>query len=75
MIRRESDRAHEDHLCKCWPTAGGRLGGITVQTAIFNEPVAGPVAIRLLNLAGERRADLTAHGGSEKAVYVYAVVR
>jgi len=27
--------------------------GITVQTAIFKEPVAGTVAIRKLNLAGD----------------------
>jgi hypothetical protein len=45
--------------------------GITVQTAIFKEPVAGSVAIRELNLAGDRQADLTVHGGSKKAVYAY----
>jgi MOSC domain-containing protein YiiM len=44
---------------------------ITVQTAIFKEPVAGVVAIRELNLAGDQQADLTVHGGSEKAVYAY----
>lgn len=46
--------------------------GITVQTAIFKEPVAGVVAVRELNLAGDRQADLTVHGGLEKAVYAYA---
>jgi MOSC domain-containing protein YiiM len=45
--------------------------GMTVQTAIFKEPVDGPVAIRKLNLAGDKQADLTVHGGSEKAVYAY----
>jgi len=45
--------------------------GITVQTAIFKEPVVGAVAIRGLNLAGDQQADLTVHGGSEKAVYGY----
>ena len=45
--------------------------GITVQTAIFKEPVAGTVAIRELNLVGDQQADLTVHGGSEKAVYAY----
>lgn len=44
---------------------------MTVQTAIFKEPVAGTVAIRELNLAGDQQADLTVHGGSEKAVYAY----
>ena len=47
--------------------------GITVETAIFKEPVAGIVAIRKLNLAGDQQADLTVHGGSEKAVYAYPV--
>ncbi len=47
--------------------------GITVRTAIFKESVAGSVAIRGLNLAGDQQADLTVHGGSEKAVYVYPV--
>jgi MOSC domain-containing protein YiiM len=45
--------------------------GTTVQTAIFKEPVAGTVAIRELNLAGDQQADLTVHGGPEKAVYAY----
>jgi MOSC domain-containing protein YiiM len=45
--------------------------GIAVQTAIFKRPVAGTVAIRELNLAGDRQADLTVHGGPEKAVYAY----
>ena len=45
--------------------------GVTVRTAIFKEPVAGSVEIRELNLAGDQQADLTVHGGSEKAVYAY----
>jgi MOSC domain-containing protein YiiM len=47
--------------------------GVTVRTAIFKEPVAGTVAIRELNLAGDQQADLTVHGGSDKAVYAYPV--
>ena len=47
--------------------------GITVRTAIFKKPVAGTVAIRRLNLAGDQQADLTVHGGPDKAVYVYPV--
>jgi MOSC domain-containing protein YiiM len=42
-----------------------------VLTAIFKHPVNGPVAIRHLNLDGDRQADLTVHGGAEKAVYGY----
>jgi len=45
--------------------------GMRVQTAIFKEPVDGPVTISKLNLAGDKQADLTVHGGSEKAVYAY----
>src|SRR5205085_3153718 len=45
--------------------------GRTVVTGIFKESVAGRVAIRRLNLEGDRQADLTVHGGPEKAVYVY----
>lgn len=45
--------------------------GTTVQTGIFKEPVDGPVSIRKLNLAGDKQADLTVHGGAEKAVYAY----
>src|SRR5256886_9073479 len=45
--------------------------GRTVVTGIFKEPVAGHVAIKRLNLEGDRQADLTVHGGVEKAVYAY----
>jgi NADPH:quinone reductase-like Zn-dependent oxidoreductase len=45
--------------------------GRTVVTGIFKEPVARRVAIRRLNLEGDRQADLTVHGGPEKAVYAY----
>lgn len=42
-----------------------------VATGIFKEPVAGRVTLRTLNLDGDRQADLSVHGGPEKAVYVY----
>lgn len=45
--------------------------GMTVQTRIFKQPVEGPVRISKLNLAGDGQADLTVHGGEEKAVYAY----
>ena len=47
--------------------------GMTVRTAIFKEPVDGPVMISELNLAGDKQADLTVHGGAQKAVYGYPV--
>jgi MOSC domain-containing protein YiiM len=45
--------------------------GQTVTTGIFKEPVAGSVRLRKLNLDGDRQADLSVHGGPEKAVYAY----
>ena len=45
--------------------------GRMVETSIFKAPVAGPVALRTLNLDGDRQADLSVHGGAHKAVYVY----
>ncbi len=47
--------------------------GRTVTTGIFKEPVAGRVRIRRLNLDGDKQADLSVHGGPEKAVYLYPV--
>ena len=45
--------------------------GIHVHTGIFKEPVEGRVALRTLNLDGDRQADLSVHGGPYKAVYCY----
>ena len=42
-----------------------------VTTGIFKEPVKGPVMLRTLNLDGDQQADLTVHGGIDKAVYAY----
>lgn len=46
----------------------------TVTTAIFKEPIKGRIALRKLNLEGDRQADLSVHGGKDKAVYCYPVV-
>ena len=45
--------------------------GKTVSTGIFKEPVSKRVMVRSLNLDGDKQADLTVHGGLDKAVYVY----
>jgi MOSC domain-containing protein YiiM len=42
-----------------------------VSTAIFKDPVDGPVHIAGINLDGDKQADLEFHGGPDKAVYVY----
>ena len=47
------------------------FNGQPVTTAIFKDPVNGPVTLRRLNLDGDRQADLTVHGGVDKAVYSY----
>jgi len=45
--------------------------GQTVRTGIFKEPVVGRVQLRKFNLEGDEQADLSAHGGPDKAVYAY----
>jgi MOSC domain-containing protein YiiM len=45
--------------------------GRSLTTGIYKEPVNGRVALRKLNLDGDRQADLTVHGGEYKAVYCY----
>ena len=45
--------------------------GRTVRTAIFKQPVAGKISLRPLNFDGDRQADLSVHGGPDKAAYVY----
>jgi MOSC domain-containing protein YiiM len=47
--------------------------GKTVSTGIYKEPVDGRVALRKLNLDGDRQADLIVHGGEYKAVYCYPI--
>jgi MOSC domain-containing protein YiiM len=45
--------------------------GQRVSTGIFKQPVAVRIMARRQNLEGDRQADLTVHGGEEKAVYAY----
>lgn len=47
--------------------------GQKVTTGIFKEPIDRRVMLKTLNLEGDRQADLTVHGGPDKAVYAYAV--
>lgn len=46
--------------------------GRTVTTGIYKEPVSGRIAMHKLHLQGDGQADLSAHGGVDKAVYCYA---
>ena len=45
--------------------------GKTVSTGIYKSPVEGPVKLTTLNLDGDGQADLSVHGGPDKAVYAY----
>lgn len=45
--------------------------GTRVSTAIFKSPVEGPVDVKHLNLRGDQQADLSVHGGPDKAIYAY----
>ncbi len=45
--------------------------GRSVRTGIFKEPVLFRVRVATLNLDGDQQADLSVHGGPDKAVYVY----
>jgi MOSC domain-containing protein YiiM len=45
--------------------------GREVSTGIFKSPVAGPLMLRQTNFDGDRQADLSVHGGVNKAVYAY----
>jgi MOSC domain-containing protein YiiM len=47
--------------------------GHPARSAIWKSPVAGRVAARGVNLAGDDQADRRAHGGPDKAIYAYAV--
>ena len=44
----------------------------TWTTAFWKLPVAGPVFVGGLGVAGDRQADLVNHGGSDKAVLAYS---
>jgi MOSC domain-containing protein YiiM len=48
--------------------------GAKTTTAIYKQPAGGRVALRTLNLDGDRQADLTVHGGEYKAVYCYPLL-
>ena len=45
--------------------------GKTVSTGIYKTPVEGPHMVRTTNIDGDGQADLTVHGGPDKAVYAF----
>ena len=44
-----------------------------VMSAIRKQPIQGPVQVRPLGIDGDEQADLSVHGGLDKAVYLYPV--
>jgi len=46
--------------------------GQAVSTGIFKTPVSGHIRLRSLDFDGDAQADLSVHGGPDKAAYVYA---
>ena len=47
------------------------FNGKTIKTSIFKYPVEGSVRVEKTNIEGDQQADLTVHGGVDKAVYAY----
>jgi MOSC domain-containing protein YiiM len=54
------------------PQQIGVRRGRPQMSAIGKAPVAGPVRVEGVNLAGDDQADRRVHGGPDKAVYAYA---
>lgn len=48
-----------------------RWHGKPVSTGIYKVPVGDRIMLYRFNLDGDQQADLTVHGGRDKAVYVY----
>lgn len=48
-----------------------QISGRSILTAIHKQPVSGPVKVAPLGLDGDEQADLSVHGGLDKAVYAY----
>jgi MOSC domain-containing protein YiiM len=47
------------------------ISGRSILTGIHKTAVEGPVAVGALGLEGDEQADLSVHGGLDKAVYAY----
>ena len=45
----------------------------SIMSGIRKQPVKGAVQVNPLGIAGDEQADLTVHGGLEKAVYLYPI--
>ncbi len=50
-----------------------QIDGRSILTAFHKRAVTGPVAVSAMGLVGDEQADLSVHGGLDKAVYAYPV--
>lgn len=50
---------------------GAQGASDSVMSAIRKTPVDGPVSVGALGIPGDERADMTVHGGLDKAIYLY----
>lgn len=48
-----------------------QISGRSILTAIHKQPVSGSVKVGRMGLDGDEQADLSVHGGLDKAVYAY----
>ena len=55
------------------PKVIGERRGMPVISGIDKRPVEGRHAVRGVNVDGDGQADLTVHGGADKAIYAYAI--
>ncbi|MCW5822569.1 MAG: MOSC domain-containing protein [Cyanobacteria bacterium TGS_CYA1] len=58
-------------VCVSKPKLVRDFDGELVSSAIFKESVFGRIKLSKLNLDGDEQADLTVHGGIDKALYLY----
>ena len=54
------------------PARRVQINGRSILTGIHKQPVAGVVPALPMGLTGDEQADLSVHGGLDKAVYAYA---
>jgi MOSC domain-containing protein YiiM len=59
------------HSVNLGAAAAMQIGGRRVLSAIGKRAVNGPVRVEPLGLGGDEQADLSVHGGLDKAVYAY----
>ena len=49
------------------------MGGKTVRSVVWKEPVRGPTMVRRINIDGDDQADRAGHGGEHRPVLVYQI--